>query len=467
MADFDLVVIGAGPGGYVAAIEAAQLGLHTAVVERDAVGGTCLNRGCIPTKTLVHTTEMLEELKRQESCGLHVDNARINIAELFARKDEVVSQLVGGVEGLFKGNGVELFRGTGTITAPDTVRVTGADGSVEELKTKDILIAAGSVPALPPIPGLDGPGVITSNEILGDALDLKSMVVIGGGVIGLEIACVYAALGCDITIVEMLPRILANMDKEFAQTLGMNLKKAGVKIFTSATVTSLEQDGDLTKVNFTYKDEEMSASGERVLAAMGRIPYTEGLFDGVEVEMNRRFIKVDDNFQTSVPHIYAIGDVIGGAMLAHKASAEGIRAVEIIAGKEADVDVKTIPGCVYTSPEIASVGLSEEEAKEAGIETYVGKYSMMGNGKTIISGTGRGFIKVVFNAADDKIIGAQMMCDRATDMIGEMCTAITSGLTQQELAKVMRPHPTYVEAVTEAVHISKGHAVHVMPARKR
>ena len=465
MQEHDLVIVGGGPGGYVAAIKAAQLGLDVAVVERDSLGGTCLNRGCIPTKTLMHTTDLLEEVGIADICGLMVDGAHVDIDKLFERKDAVVSQIVGGVGTLFKANGVTLYKGDGKITGEHTVVVSGDEPA--EITAKDIIIATGSTPAVPPIPGLDLPGVVTSDGLLDKAVDYKSLLIIGGGVIGVEFASVYAALGCKVTVVEMLDRLVANMDKEISQNLTMIMKKRGIDIYTSAAVKSLEEaDGGLA-VNFTYKDKEEQVVAQGVLAAMGRKPVTAGLFEGVDVELNRGFVVVDDEYRTNIPSIRAIGDVIGGAMLAHKASAEGIKAVELIAGVTPDADTTYVPGCVYTTPEIATVGMSEAEAVEAGHEVVVGKFPMSGNGKTIIAQSPRGFIKVIFDAKTDKLLGAALMCERATDMIGGFVTALCNGLTRDQMKTTMWPHPTFSEGIGEAIHVAGGSAVHVAPSKRR
>lgn len=458
---YGLLVLGAGPGGYVAAIKAAQLGLRTAVVENRQVGGTCLNRGCIPTKTLMHTTHLLHELKSCEKIGLKVADVSYDYTAMHARKDEVIGQLRTGIEGLFKANKIDLLQGTGKIVAPGQVDV---DGTLYE--ADKILIATGSVPARPPIPGLDLPNVVTSDEMLSSDLKFQRLAIIGGGVIGVEFATIFSTLGCEVTIIEAMPRILPTMDKEISQNLAMILKKRGVKIFTGAMVEKVEAANGLT-VHFTAKDKAESVEADGVLVSIGRRANTTNVCaEGVDLGLERGMIPVDDKFETQVKGIYAIGDVVkGGIQLAHVASAQGINAVCAICGKEPAVDLSVVPSCIYTDPEIACVGLTADEAEEKGIAVKSGKFLMSANGKTMITMGERGFIKAVFDAQSDVLLGAQLMCERATDMIGELATAIHAKLTMEQLSAVIRPHPTFNEGVTEAVEAVEGHAIHVAPKK--
>lgn len=465
MSDYQLVVIGAGPGGYVAAIRGAQLGLKVALVEKDTVGGTCLNRGCIPTKALLHSANTYAETASFEKLGLELSGeVRYDMEKIHARKKEVVDTLVNGVEGLLKANKIDVLPGLGTILGNHQVKVG------EQTITADyILIATGSTPARPPIPGLDLPGVVTSDEVLeGEPLDYKSLTIIGGGVIGVELASFYAALGCEVTIVEALDRLLANLDKEFGQSLSMLMKKRGVQVCTSCKVSKIEKTEEGLCVCFTNKkEEEQQVTSEGVLVAIGRRPNTTGLFaEGVEVEQNRGFIVVNDKYETSLEGVYAIGDVIGGIQLAHKAEAEGCAVVEMICGNKPEIDPHFVPSCIYTQPEIASVGMSQEDAKNAGIAAKTAKYLMSGNGKSIIDLQERGFIKVVVEEETNKLLGIQMMCGRATDLISEYTMAIANGLTVPELLKGMRPHPTYCEGIQEALEAVEGKSIHSAPVRK-
>ena len=452
MSDYQLLIIGAGPGGYVAALHAAKRGLKTAVIENREVGGTCLNRGCIPTKTLLHSSEIIAGINGGEKFGVGAEQVHFDMSAIFARKREVSAKLSGGIEGMFKAAKVDLLRGTGTVTGSGTVKFVGEEGE-KVITAERILLATGSVPARPPIPGLDLPGVLTSDELLEGCDHLyDSLVIIGGGVIGVEFATFYADLGCKVTIIEGLDRLLPNMDRELGQNLSMILKKHGVDVYTNSLVANVEKDGDALKVNFTNKDKALSVSGEAVLCAIGRRPYTEGLFaDGVSVEMNGRSIRVDENYETSLPGVYAIGDVSSKIQLAHVASAQGTDCVERMVGGKGMTDLSAVPSCIYCVPEIACVGITADEAKAAGREVVSGKYVMFSNGKTVIRDGDRAFMKVVADKATRVIVGAQFMCEHATDMISEMATAIVNGLTVEQMLKVLRPHPTFEEGVHDAL----------------
>lgn len=452
MSDYQLLIIGAGPGGYVAALHAAKRGLKTAVIENREVGGTCLNRGCIPTKTLLHSSEIIAGINGGEKFGVGAEQVHFDMSAIFARKREVSAKLSGGIEGMFRAAKVDLLRGTGTVTGSGTVKFVGEEGE-KVITAERILLATGSVPARPPIPGLDLPGVLTSDELLEGCDHLyDSLVIIGGGVIGVEFATFYADLGCKVTIIEGLDRLLPNMDRELGQNLSMILKKHGVDVYTNSLVANVEKDGDALKVNFTNKDKALSVSGEAVLCAIGRRPYTEGLFaDGVSVEMNGRSIRVDENYETSLPGVYAIGDVSSKIQLAHVASAQGTDCVERMVGGKGMTDLSAVPSCIYCVPEIACVGITADEAKAAGREVVSGKYVMFSNGKTVIRDGERAFMKVVADKATHVIVGAQFMCEHATDMISEMATAIVNGLTVEQMLKVLRPHPTFEEGVHDAL----------------
>ena len=452
MSDYQLLIIGAGPGGYVAALHAAKRGLKTAVIENREVGGTCLNRGCIPTKTLLHSSEIIAGINGGEKFGVGAEQVHFDMSAIFARKREVSAKLSGGIEGMFRAAKVDLLRGTGTVTGSGTVKFVGEEGE-KVITAERILLATGSVPARPPIPGLDLPGVLTSDELLEGCDHLyDSLIIIGGGVIGVEFATFYADLGCKVTIIEGLDRLLPNMDRELGQNLSMILKKHGVDVYTNSLVANVEKDGDALKVNFTNKDKALSVSGEAVLCAIGRRPYTEGLFaDGVGVEMNGRSIRVDENYETSLPGVYAIGDVSSKIQLAHVASAQGTDCVERMVGGKGMTDLSAVPSCIYCVPEIACVGITADEAKAAGREVVSGKYVMFSNGKTVIRDGDRAFMKVVADKATRVIVGAQFMCEHATDMISEMATAIVNGLTVEQMLKVLRPHPTFEEGVHDAL----------------
>ena len=448
MFDFDLIVVGAGPGGYEAALHAAKLGLKTAVVERREVGGTCLNRGCIPTKALLHASTVYEEAKSGAALGVNAEGLTYDLSAMFAYKAQVVEKLRGGIESLFKAAKVTLLRGTGTLTATNTVTVSGENEGV--YTAQNILLATGSVPARPPIPGLDLPGVMTSDELLsGEGDAFSSLIIIGGGVIGMEFATFYNDLGVDVTVVEGLDRLLPNMDRELGQNLAMIMKKRGVQVFTGAMVKDLTATETGIQVNFETKGKLQSVTGEKVLCAIGRSPYTAGLFaEGMAPEMDRRRIKVNEKFETSLPGVYAIGDVSSPVQLAHVATAQGIYAVNEIAGKANEMDLSLVPGCVYVRPEIAAVGLTEAEAKDRGIPVKTAKALMSSNGRTVILSGDRGFMKLIAHAETKRLLGAQLMCTNASDMISQLSEAIANGQTPNHLLRAMRPHPTFEEALT-------------------
>lgn len=462
---YDLIIIGGGPGGYVAAIRASQLGMKTALVEKGELGGTCLNRGCIPTKTLMHSANVYREADEWTSLGLYLSGRGYHFNEIHQRKNEVVSQLRDGIVQLLKANQVDVYQALGQIIDQHTVQA-----GEEILTGHNILLAAGSVPAVPPIKGADLPGVVTSDALLEqDGLDCQRLLIIGGGVIGVEMASIYASLGKEVTIVEAAERILPPMDREISQNLSMIMKKRGIEILTGALVSEIIKVENGLQCRFTHKKEEKTTEADVVLLSVGRRPCTANLFGaGFAVELTEKgFIAVDEQFHTSVANIYAVGDVIGRIQLAHAAEAQGIAAVEYMSGRQqASIHYDLVPSCVYTTPEIASVGITADEAKKMGREVMTGKYVMNGNAKTVIEQQERGFVKVVFDKESEVILGAQLMCARASDLIAELTTAISLGLTRQQLTRTIRPHPTFCEGVTEAVEGVEGRAIHTMPTRR-
>lgn len=481
---YDLAVIGAGPGGYVAAIKAAKLGMKTVIIESREIGGTCLNRGCIPTKTLMHSSHLYQEAKSFEEAGIHFEGISFDMDRIQDRKDEVVQKIRQGILSLLQANGVTVLQGTAIIIKDKYIKFRPVSQQekqegpkdvlslvaepCEDIAAEHILIATGSKPVIPRIEGSTLPNVITSDELLSKRTLYKKLLIIGGGVIGVEFASIYCDLGCEVEIIEAMDRILPNMDKEISQSIAMSLKKKGVTIHTKAKVTGITEGNDERLVcEYEEKETLKTTEAEGILLSVGRIANTEGLFDPeVSIEYEGATLKVNDAFETSIPGIYAIGDVIKGKQLAHAASAQGIVAVERMCGKEPSIDLSVIPSCIYTTPEVAAVGMSEEEAAEKGYSVKTGKYLMLGNSKTVLSMGERGFIKVICDAATDKILGAQLLCDRATDMVSEFATAIVNGLTTKNLASVIRPHPTYSEAVTEAVEDVEGMAIHLIPKKR-
>ena len=451
--DYQLIVIGAGPGGYTAALRAAALGLHTAVVECREVGGTCLHRGCIPTKTLLHASQVYRDAVDGASMGVHAANATFDMGEIFAYKRGVSEKLRNGIHGLLKSARVDLIEGVGRIAAPGQVDVTAADGAVSRYTAERILIATGSVNVRPPIPGLDLPGVMTSDELLEGCDRLyDSLVIIGGGVIGVEFATFYRNLGCAVTLVEGMDRLLPNMDRELGQNLQQIMKKQGVEVLTNAMVQSLEQTESGLAVHVLQKGAEKTVTGEKVLCAIGRRAYWDGVFaEGMNPETRGKSLKVDENFQTSIPGVYAIGDASSVVQLAHVAAAQGTACVERMYGVADHVDLNVIPSCIYSTPEIAVVGITEAEAKERGVPAVVGKCTMFGNARTVIEDPGRCFMKIVAHAETHEILGASLMCQHASDMISQISAAMVNHQTAEELRRVMRPHPSFEEAMTEAL----------------
>ena len=449
MKAYDLIVIGAGPGGYEAAFEAADLGMKTALVEKEALGGTCLNHGCIPTKSLLHAAELYRQLKEAGLFGIRAEQITADGEQMQAQKNDVVAQLRKGIETTAAKKKIDVYRGTGTLLENRCVSVKTADGE-ESLQGTHILLATGSRPALPPIPGMDLEGVVTSDELLERSEKPERLAIIGGGVIGVEFASLYTALGSSVTVIEAMPQLLPNLDREIAQSLKMLMKKRGVRVMTGARVQEIRKNGD-GSLGLNLEGED-PVEADLVLVSVGRSPNTENLFgDNGQPAMERGRILVNAYGETNLPGVYAVGDVTGGIMLAHAATAAGRNAVRHMAGMPPCADVRYIPSCIYTEPEIACVGMSLDEAKAAGIQADSHKVLMTANGKTVLSGAERGYIRVVYEKESGKLLGAQMMCERASDMISEFTQALVSGLTLKDMQRAVRPHPTFCEAITEAV----------------
>lgn len=441
---FDLAIIGGGPGGYTAAEKAAQAGLQVVLFEQEDLGGTCLNRGCMPTKALLHSAETFAALGKAEVLGVQAQGVGYDFGAMHRRKDEVVTTLRQGVEKLMKGSKVTVVKGQACIEAAGLIRCQG-----EAYEGKDIIIATGSQVSYPPIPGIDLPGVWNSRDILeGGGQDFQSLVIVGGGVVGVECATLYRCLGCTVTVLEAADHILPFMDKEIAQRLTMILKKQGVSVEAKASVQKIE--GTPGEMQVTYVDKkgaEHTVSAQGVLAAAGRKANIEGLFGpDFSLELERGAIVGDADGRTSVPHVYVIGDAKArNIQLAHVASAQGENAVAAILGKKPPLDLSVVPSCVYTNPEIASVGLTEEGAKAQALPVKTGKYLTGANGKCLIEGSESGYVKLVTDRDSGKLLGAQLVCPRATDLVGELALAIQKGLTAEELAEVIHPHPTFSE----------------------
>lgn len=456
---FEVAVIGGGPGGYVAAIASAQLGMKTVLVEKDALGGTCLNRGCIPTKALLHSAELYTNALEGKEYGIFAEKVSFDYAKVAARKDAVVARLVRGIEGLVKGNKVTLIRGTAVFKDVNTVEVSGAEP--QTVTFDKAIIATGSYPSKIPIPGTDLAGVMDSDGFLALKELPKSAVIIGGGVIGIEFASVLNAFGSDVAIVEMMPEILPGMDLDIAIAMRNILTKKGIRFYLNAKVSAIEKKDGLT-VNFNQDGKNLSEKGEIAILSTGRRPVTQGVgFETIGLKMERGFVVVDDYCKTNIPNIYAIGDVNGKIMLAHAASAQGMTAAKNCKGdKLVKADFNLVPACVYTTPEIASVGMDEEKAKKAGYKVKVGRFDAVGNGKSLVMGEQNGFVKIVSDEVTGEILGMQLFTAHATDMIGEGLMAIKLESTVEEVADAIHPHPTVNEMIMEAAHMTLGHCVH-------
>jgi len=465
---FDVVVIGGGPGGYVAAIRAAQRGAKVALFESRDIGGTCLNRGCIPTKALVRSAEVYQNILGGAEFGARVSGVELDFTQVMARKRQVVKKLTSGVEYLLKANGVQVYAGRAAVPRPGVVEVALRDGGAERLETKNIIIATGSGPALPPVSPKSLKLTISSDDALELERPPQSMVVIGGGVLGVEFACIYAAFGTKVDIIKRSPLILPPVDDEIAQRMAPLLRKINVTITTGIYVKEIKRRGDMLVLCAEKKDAGLvEFSGEKILVAMGRVPDFGGLgLEGLGVAHDARGIKVDARMRTSVPGIYAIGDVVGRFHLASVASAEGLCAADDITGHGRDMDYAVVPACVFSRPEAASVGLKEREAREQGIDITVGKFMYGANGKALALGEPDGMVKVIARKGDGKVIGVHILGAQATDLIHEPALALKMGATAEDVAMMIHAHPTLSEIVMEAFHGAAGQAIHQAPARK-
>ena len=458
----DLVIIGGGPGGYVAAIRARQLGLDVILIEKDAVGGTCLNRGCIPTKAYYRNAEIMHDLSRAAEFNLSVEGLKFNMEQARERKDRIVKNLVKGVEKLLADHRVEVLKADARLTAPDTVAVSG-----QEIKTRNILLATGSIPASLPLPGAELDGVVDSTALLEINKVPPRLAIIGGGVIGLEYACIFNAFGSQVTVIEYLPAILSLLDGEIGKRMGVFLKKQGITVHTGTALEKIEKNGNELVLTANGKKGDLSIAADLVLLAAGRRPWTAGLeLEALGIATDAHgFIKVDGNFATNIPGIYAIGDVIGGLMLAHVASEEGIAAVENIAGHKGQVHYHAVPSCIFAFPEIATVGLSEEECVNKGINYRIGKFNFAANGKAMTLGQTDGLVKVIADE-NDVIRGVHILGPHASDLILEGTILVQEGIKASDFAGTIHAHPTLGEALMEAVLDVNGQAIHLSP-RKR
>ena len=459
---FDIVVIGAGPGGYVAAIRAAQLGARVGIVEKQYIGGTCLNVGCIPSKALLHVAQLYQQTREMGSLGITVQNPSFDIKTAVAFKDKVVKQLTGGVAQLLKANGVAIFEGAADVKSPTEIAVTMKDGSKQTIRASKLLLANGSVPIRPPFPGIDGRNVIFSDDAMNMPKVPESLVCIGGGIIAVELACMFNALGTKVQIVEMLPSIIANEDEEVVKALTRSFTKRGIQIATGAKVESIADAGKLKRVTASSAEGQKTFDGEYVLVAVGRQANPAGL-DGLKnagLAMDRGKVIANERMETNLPGVYAIGDLVGRTWLAHVASTEGEVAVENAMGHEAKMDYSVVPRPIFTFPEVASVGLNEKQARERGGTVRAEKFPWAANGKALASDETEGFTKVILGEYDE-ILGAAIIGPDATNLITEYSLAMRAELTADEVLATIHPHPTYSEALKEATLAAEGRPIHI------
>jgi len=460
---FDVIVVGSGPGGYVAAIRASQLGLKTAVIEAAELGGICLNWGCIPTKALLKSAQVFEYINHSAEYGISVGEVTANFADMIQRSRGVANGMSKGIQFLFKKNKIEKIEGRGRVKPGKKVEVEGKDGGKTIYSADHIIIATGARAKELPALKIDNEKIIGYRKAMSLEKQPKRMVVVGSGAIGVEFAYFYNSIGTEVTIVEFLDRIVPNEDEEVSKTLEKLYKKAGMKIMTSAEVTSVDTKGDGCVVTVKTKNGEETLECDVVLSAVGVVSNVEdcGLED-VGILVDKGKIKVDEFYKTNMPGYYAIGDVVAGPALAHVASAEGIICVEKIAGQSPDaLDYNNIPGCTYCSPEIASVGYTEQSAKEAGYEIKVGKFPFTASGKASAAGAKDGFVKLIFDAKYGELLGAHMIGANVTEMIAEIVAIRKLETTGHELIKTVHPHPTMSEAVMEAAAAAYGEVIHI------
>jgi dihydrolipoamide dehydrogenase len=466
MEKFDVVIIGSGPGGYIAAIRAGQLGLKTAIIEKDKeLGGTCLNIGCIPSKALLTSSDHFSFAKKEASKhGIVIENVHVDLSKMLQRKDKVVKTLTGGVRALMKTNKVTTLEGLGTITAPGKISVKASGGESQEIEAKNIIIATGSVPTELPFAKFDGQTIVSSTEALCFAEAPPKLLVIGAGAIGLELGSVWSRLGSEVTMLEFLPRIALGFDLELANLLQRSLTAQGMIFHLESKVSAVKVENGRATAVASKGGQELTFEADKVLVSVGRRPFSEGVGAGeVGVEMDdRKRIKVDKHFRTNVDGIYAIGDVIAGPMLAHKAEEEGIACVETIAGKSGHVNYDVIPGIIYTNPELAGVGLTEEDAKEKGIDVRIGKFPFRANGRALANEDAEGLVKFVADAKTDRILGAHILQHAASELIAEAASVMEFGGSAEDLGRTTHSHPTLSEAVKEAALAVDKRALHIV-----
>jgi len=457
---FDIVVIGGGPAGYVAAIRAAQLKAKVCLIEQNELGGTCLNVGCIPTKAIQKAAKLFSDIKNADELGIVIKDATANMSQIIEHKNKIVNQLVTGVKYLLKKNKISFLQGKARLLEKNKIEIKTQNGS-QQINAAKVILAVGSNNFLPNIPGLNGSGVIDSTKALSLMEIPESMVIIGGGVIGCEFACIYNALGCKVTIIELLPSIIPNMDQDVQKFLQKQMKSQGINIIVNAKVLEVMDNKENSKtVKYLLGEKEETINVEKVFVSVGRKPNSENLgLEEIGVNMKKGWIQVDGTMETSVPGIFAAGDITGQNLLAHVASEEGIIAAENALGLKKEMNYKAVPKTVFTFPEIGSVGLTEQEAKDAGYDVVVGKFNLQGNGKSLIAGES-GLVKIVAEKKYNEILGVHMIGPQATELIAEATLAISMEATLDDLNDTIHAHPSVSEAIKEASLDALGRAIH-------
>lgn len=449
---YKIAIVGSGPGGYVAAIRAGQLGADTVLIEKEALGGTCLNWGCIPTKAFVRSAELFADIQDAKSFGIKVENAEVDFPAVVKRKDKIVNRLVKGIDHLIKRNNVERINGTASFIDKNHLQVENDEETIE-IEAENIIIATGSKASQLPIPGADLEGILDSRAALEMEELPKSMVVVGGGIIGMEFAFIFRNFGVDVTVVEYLDQLVTGVDKDVASELNRSARRRRITVKTGAEVKEIEKTDSGYKVFYQQKGKDKSVKAEKVLMAVGRRPYHKGLKAenaGVEVSDKRGAIKVNKKMETNIDGVYAIGDVTDEVLLAHIASHQGVIAVENIMGRNKEIDYSAVPGAIFSSPEIGTVGLTEAEAEEKGIDYKVGTFPFAASGKVMAMGEREGKVKIIAEKETEKIIGAALIGIEASDLIAELTLAVNLGLTAEDLTETIHAHPTTAEVIHEA-----------------
>ncbi len=465
---YNVAIIGSGPGGYVAAIRAAQLGASVAIVEKQYLGGTCLNVGCIPSKAMLHIAQMMHSLESLDELGIHLPQApTFDMTKAVAFKDKVVKRMTSGVGVLMKGNNVDVFDGTGSVDASRNVTVALNDGTQQQFSADKIILATGSVPFIPQMPGVDGRNVMNSDTCWNLPKTPESLVCVGGGIIGMELACMFNGLGTKVTVLEMLPNVMAPLDEEVRRLLVRILTKRGINIVTNARVEGIEDDGEQKKVIATTENGQQTFPAEYVLLAVSRRANPTGLQQLMEqgLDSDRGRVRVNDKMETNLPGIYAIGDLVHGAGLAHVASMEGEVAADNAMGHDATMDYNVVPNPIYTFPEVAFVGLTEAQAKEKDPDAHIDRFPWNANGKAVAMDETEGFTKVIMGKYGE-ILGAHIIGSDATNLISEFSVAMRGELTADEIIETIHPHPTLSEGLREAVFAVEGRPVHIPPKKQ-